>query len=264
MARMTRTQVTGTTPAGAYSPGIIAEGRFLYVSGQGPLVDGQYTAGARSPRRRGCTLENVGRILKEAGAGFGDVVRCGVFLADIDDFAAMNEVYATFFPEPEARAHDRPGRRPTGRHPGRDRLRGRAALGRRRWVSRRCRPATCTPIDSPVAGSKACMAEWLTVSVIGCPTFTLGGRRDARGERGALGLVVDEAGAALLVGLLGRAHGVARDRRGVDPEEHVHLGAQLLDHGCGRRRSWADRGSRPSAASSKSDGRMPRITLRPS
>ena len=100
MARMTRTQVTGTTPAGAYSPGIIAEGRFLYVSGQGPLVDGQYTPASIADETR-ATLENVGRILKEAGAGFGDVVRCGVFLADINDFAAMNEVYATFFPDPK-------------------------------------------------------------------------------------------------------------------------------------------------------------------
>jgi 2-iminobutanoate/2-iminopropanoate deaminase len=100
MARMTRTQVTGTTPAGAYSPGIIAEGRFLYVSGQGPLVDGQYTPASIADETR-ATLENVGRILTEAGAGFGDVVRCGVFLADINDFAEMNEVYASFFPEPK-------------------------------------------------------------------------------------------------------------------------------------------------------------------
>jgi 2-iminobutanoate/2-iminopropanoate deaminase len=99
MARMTRTQVTGTTPAGAYSPGIIAEGRFLYVSGQGPLIDGKYDP-SRVEEETRLTLENVGRVLTAAGAGFGDVVRCGVFLADIDDFAAMNDVYAEFFPEP--------------------------------------------------------------------------------------------------------------------------------------------------------------------
>ena len=97
---MTKTPVHGTTPAGAYSPGIIAEGRFLYVSGQGPLTDGTYApASIEDETRR--TLENVGRILASAGAGFADVVRCGVFLADIKDFAAMNEVYATFFPEPK-------------------------------------------------------------------------------------------------------------------------------------------------------------------
>ena len=97
---MTKTPVQGTTPAGAYSPGIIAEGRFVYVSGQGPLIDGAYSPAAIEDETR-LTLENIGRILASAGAGFGDVVRCGVFLADIDDFAAMNEVYATFFPEPK-------------------------------------------------------------------------------------------------------------------------------------------------------------------
>jgi 2-iminobutanoate/2-iminopropanoate deaminase len=97
---MTKTPVQGTTPAGAYSPGIIAEGRFLFVSGQGPLEEGAYTPEAIDVETRK-TLENVGRILSQAGAGFGDVVRCGVFLADINDFAAMNEVYATFFPDPK-------------------------------------------------------------------------------------------------------------------------------------------------------------------
>jgi 2-iminobutanoate/2-iminopropanoate deaminase len=100
MARMTRMPVQGTTPVGAYSPGIIAEGRFLYVSGQGPLIDGAYEPASIEEETR-LTLENVGRILAGAGAGFGDVVRCGVFLADISDFAAMNGVYAPYFPEPK-------------------------------------------------------------------------------------------------------------------------------------------------------------------
>jgi 2-iminobutanoate/2-iminopropanoate deaminase len=99
MARMTRMPVQGTIPQGAYSPGIIAEGRFVYVSGQGPLVDGQYDPASIEDETR-ITLENIGRILTSAGASFGDVVRCGVFLADIGDFAAMNDVYASFFPEP--------------------------------------------------------------------------------------------------------------------------------------------------------------------
>jgi 2-iminobutanoate/2-iminopropanoate deaminase len=97
---MTKTPVQGTTPAGAYSPGIIAEGRFLFVSGQGPLIDGKYEPATIDEETR-LTLENVGRILASAGADFGDVVRCGVFLADINDFAAMNTVYASFFPEPK-------------------------------------------------------------------------------------------------------------------------------------------------------------------
>jgi 2-iminobutanoate/2-iminopropanoate deaminase len=84
---------------GAYSPGIIAEGRFLYVSGQGPMVDGKYEPASVADETR-LTLENVGRILASAGADFSDVVRCGCFLADIKDFDAMNEVYATYFDAP--------------------------------------------------------------------------------------------------------------------------------------------------------------------
>lgn len=91
--------VQGTTPAGAYSPGVIAEGRFVYVSGQGPLRDGELVTGAISEQTR-AVMENLGAVLAEAGASYDDVVRCGVFLADLDDFEAMNAVYATYFSEP--------------------------------------------------------------------------------------------------------------------------------------------------------------------
>ncbi len=84
--------VQGTTPAGAYSPGVIAEGRFLYVSGQGPLRDGAVVEGTIEAQTR-LVMENLGAILAEAGATYADVVRCGVFLADLDDFEAMNTVY---------------------------------------------------------------------------------------------------------------------------------------------------------------------------
>jgi 2-iminobutanoate/2-iminopropanoate deaminase len=97
---MTRTPVQGTTPVGAYSHGIIAEGRFLYVSGQGPMVDGKYDPASIEDETR-LTLENIGRILASAGAGYGDVVRCGVFLADINDFDAMNGIYSPYFPDPK-------------------------------------------------------------------------------------------------------------------------------------------------------------------
>jgi 2-iminobutanoate/2-iminopropanoate deaminase len=43
------------------------------------------------------TLSNVKRILEAAGASLNDVIRCGVFLKDVSDFAAMNEIYAEFF-----------------------------------------------------------------------------------------------------------------------------------------------------------------------
>ena len=91
--------VQGTTPAGAYSPGVIAEGRFVYVSGQAPLRDGELVTGGISEQTR-AVMENLGAVLAEAGASYDDVVRCGVFLADLDDFEAMNAVYANYFSEP--------------------------------------------------------------------------------------------------------------------------------------------------------------------
>ena len=91
--------VKGTTPAGAYSPGVIAEGRFVYVSGQGPVRDGEVVAGTIEEQTT-LALENVASVLAEAGASLADVVRCGVFLADLDDFEAMNGVYGGFFSDP--------------------------------------------------------------------------------------------------------------------------------------------------------------------
>jgi 2-iminobutanoate/2-iminopropanoate deaminase len=91
--------VQGTTPAGAYSPGVIAEGRFLYVSGQGPIRDGVVVKGSIEEETR-LVMENLGAVLSAAGASYADVVRCGVFLADLDDFAAMNAVYEGFFEDP--------------------------------------------------------------------------------------------------------------------------------------------------------------------
>jgi 2-iminobutanoate/2-iminopropanoate deaminase len=91
--------VAGSQPAGAYSPGIIAEGRFLYVSGQAPLRDG-VVVGETTGEQTRIALENVAAVLAAAGAGPADVVRCGVFLADMADFGEMNAVYADFFPDP--------------------------------------------------------------------------------------------------------------------------------------------------------------------
>lgn len=94
-----REAITGTTPMGPYSPGIVAQGRFLFVSGQGPLVDGKVVGETIEEQTR-LTLENVGAILERAGASFANVVRCGVFLTDLGEFSRMNAVYETFFPQP--------------------------------------------------------------------------------------------------------------------------------------------------------------------
>ena len=80
---------------GAYSPGIIAEGRFVYVAGQGPFRDGEFVPGTIEEETR-LTIENLTTVLGQAGASLSHVVRCGVFLADVGDFAAMNAVYAEY------------------------------------------------------------------------------------------------------------------------------------------------------------------------
>jgi 2-iminobutanoate/2-iminopropanoate deaminase len=96
---MSKRAVGGSLPSGPYSPGIIAEGRFVYVSGQGPIRDG-VVIGESVGEQTKITLDNLAAVLAEADAGLADVVRCGVFLADMTDFDAMNRVYADVFPRP--------------------------------------------------------------------------------------------------------------------------------------------------------------------
>jgi 2-iminobutanoate/2-iminopropanoate deaminase len=85
---------------GPYSQGIRA-GSLLFVSGQVPLdpATGQIVAGDIAAQTHR-VFQNIGEILKAGGASFDHVVRTTVFLADMNDFAAMNEVYATYFTSP--------------------------------------------------------------------------------------------------------------------------------------------------------------------
>ncbi len=91
-------------PRGVYSQAIVADG-FVFVAGQGPInpdTNELELGDIRSETRR--TLENIRAILVAAGSSLQDVVKVGVFLADINDFAAMNETYRKFFPDdPPAR-----------------------------------------------------------------------------------------------------------------------------------------------------------------
>ena len=85
---------------GPYSPALRV-GNLLFLSGQIPLdpASGQLVTGdIRAQATR--VLENLGELLKAAGAGFGQVARTTIFLADISDFAVVNEIYATYFSEP--------------------------------------------------------------------------------------------------------------------------------------------------------------------
>ena len=86
---------------GPYSQAIRA-GQFLFVSGQVPIDPrtGELVTGNVAVQTRRA-LENIGAILAAAGASFQHVVRTSVYLADLGDFGAMNEVYATFFTPPQ-------------------------------------------------------------------------------------------------------------------------------------------------------------------
>ncbi|HYE23658.1 MAG TPA: RidA family protein [Clostridia bacterium] len=82
---------------GPYSQAIRANG-FIFVSGQTPLdpsTQQMIEGGVAEQAER--VLRNIEGILRAAGSGMEKVVRCGVFLKDMNDFAAMNEVYARFF-----------------------------------------------------------------------------------------------------------------------------------------------------------------------
>jgi 2-iminobutanoate/2-iminopropanoate deaminase len=84
-------------PRGPYSPAVRA-GDFIFVSGQVPVnpASGQMVSGDIAAETRQ-VLTNIQSILEGAGASMADVVKCGVFLSDGNDFAAMNAVYAEFF-----------------------------------------------------------------------------------------------------------------------------------------------------------------------
>jgi 2-iminobutanoate/2-iminopropanoate deaminase len=85
---------------GPYSQAV-RMGSLLFVSGQIPLdpatgtmIDGDIAAQTRR------VFQNIGAILEAAGASFANVARTTVYLADMADFTAMNEVYASFFESP--------------------------------------------------------------------------------------------------------------------------------------------------------------------
>jgi 2-iminobutanoate/2-iminopropanoate deaminase len=93
-------RAAGTAPAiGPYSPALRV-GQLLFLSGQIPLrADGTLAEGGIREQTIQ-VLENMRGLLTAAGAGFAHVARTTIYLADMGDFAAVNEVYATCFQEP--------------------------------------------------------------------------------------------------------------------------------------------------------------------
>jgi len=84
---------------GPYSQAIAA-GDFLFVSGQIPLNPASATIIAGGIKEQTSqVLKNIGAILKQAGADFEHVVKAEIFLKDMTDFTAMNEIYTLSFPQ---------------------------------------------------------------------------------------------------------------------------------------------------------------------
>ncbi len=92
-------------PVGPYSQAVRA-GDWLFLSGQVPLdpATGELV-GEDAAAQAARVLENIGAILRAAGMDYADVVKTTIFLTDLRDFAAVNEVYARYFSErPPARS----------------------------------------------------------------------------------------------------------------------------------------------------------------
>ena len=85
---------------GPYSHGVVGDG-LLFLSGQTPLdpATGDLVGGGIGAQTRQC-FANLGAVLAAAGLGFGDVVKCNVYLTDMAHFAEMNAAYAEHFDEP--------------------------------------------------------------------------------------------------------------------------------------------------------------------
>jgi 2-iminobutanoate/2-iminopropanoate deaminase len=86
-------------PIGPYSQAIKASGNFMFVSGQLPLDDKGEFAGNEIKSQTRKALENLQAIVEEAGVTLNEVVKTTVLLKDMNDFAAMNEVYNEFMSE---------------------------------------------------------------------------------------------------------------------------------------------------------------------
>ncbi len=92
-------------PVGPYNQAIAAKGTMLFVAGQIPL-DPQTgeIVGNEITQQTQQVMANLGAILKEAGTSWQNVVKTSVFLSDLNNFVAMNQVYSSYFNEETAPA----------------------------------------------------------------------------------------------------------------------------------------------------------------
>lgn len=98
---------TDNAPAaiGPYSQAVRAEGKFLFCSGQIPLTPtGEMVSGDVKAQAKQC-MENVKGLLDAAGLSLSNVAKTTIFLSSMDHFAAVNEVYGSYFEsDPPARS----------------------------------------------------------------------------------------------------------------------------------------------------------------
>ena len=100
MSKTATTSPELTPPVGPYSQAVDVGG-FIYFSGQvgqDPMTGKLVAGGIAAETDR--LFQNLSAVLKAAGKSFDDVVRAGVFLTNMTDFAAMNGIYAKYFSQP--------------------------------------------------------------------------------------------------------------------------------------------------------------------
>ncbi len=104
MSKVIYNTTDAPAPIGPYSQAVSANG-MLFVSGQIPIIPqtGELESSSISAETEQ-VMKNLQAILTEAGTDFRSVVKTSIFIADMDDFAAVNEVYGKYFTaEPPAR-----------------------------------------------------------------------------------------------------------------------------------------------------------------
>ena len=88
-----------SAPIGPYSQAVLANG-FLYISGQiaiDPDTEELILTDIKIETRQ--VMENIKAILNEAGMDFNNVVKCSIFISDMDNFGQINEIYGSYFTE---------------------------------------------------------------------------------------------------------------------------------------------------------------------
>ena len=93
-------------PVGPYNQAIAASGQMIFVAGQIALnpQTGEIVGGDDVAKQTERVMSNIEAILKEAGAGWKDVVKTSVFLTNLANFSTVNQVYARYFDEETAPA----------------------------------------------------------------------------------------------------------------------------------------------------------------